>query len=84
MAGHIRHLKIKCPKCHANKEILANEVVEAYTEFRFKDGVCREDLDTANEIGLGIRMEFVCKVCGHTWTGRKGVTVDNYSEIKEE
>lgn len=81
MAGHIRRLTIKCPKCRTNKLIIANEVVEAYTEFRFIDGVCRENFDTANEIGLGIRMEFVCKKCGHTWIGRKGITIDNYTEI---
>lgn len=31
MAGYIRQLSIKCPKCRTNKEIVANEVVEAFT-----------------------------------------------------
>lgn len=81
MAGYIRQLNIKCPKCRTNKEIVANEVVEAFTEFRFKGGKCDEDKDCANEIGLGIRTEFVCKNCGHMWIGRKGATIDNYSEV---
>lgn len=81
MARYIRQLNIKCPKCSTYKEIIANEVIEAFTEFRFKDGKCDESKDCANEFGLGLRTEFVCKNCGHTWTGRKGATIDNYSDV---
>lgn len=81
--SHIRKLNIRCPKCRTDKEILANEVIEAFTEFRFKDGKCDEGKDCANEFGLGLRVEFVCKNCGHTWIGRKGASIDSYSEYDD-
>ena len=83
MADHIRRLNIKCPKCHTNKHIVAIETVEAFTEFTFKDGVCDEREDCVNEIGLGINVSFHCWNCDHHWTGRKGVTIDNYSDYEE-
>lgn len=75
-----RILSIKCPKCHTNKMIIASETIEATTDFTFENGICT---DTNNEYGNGIRMSFVCKNCGHRWYGRKGITIDNYTEIKE-
>lgn len=75
----VRILTIKCPKCRKNKNIIASETIEATTEFTFIDGLCT---DTNNEYGNGVRTDFHCKNCGHRWRGRKGVTIDNYSEIK--
>lgn len=75
-----RILSIKCPKCHTNKMIIASETIEATTDFTFENGICT---DTDNEYGNGIRMSFVCKKCGHRWNGRKGITIDDYTEIKE-
>ena len=74
-----RILLIKCPKCRTNKDIVASESIEATTEFTFKDGVC---VDTNNEYGNGISMFFSCRHCGHQWYGRKGITIDNYTEIR--
>ncbi len=74
-----RILLIKCPKCRTNKHIVASESIEATTEFTFKDGVC---VDTNNEYGNGISMFFSCNQCGHKWHGRKGITIDDYTEIK--
>ena len=81
--NYIRKLNIKCPKCRTNKKILAYEAVEAFTEFIFEDGLCDERTDCANEIGLGVNVTFHCLNCDHRWTGRKGVTIDNYSEVEE-
>ena len=75
-----RILSIKCPKCRTNKMIIASETIEATTDFTFENGICT---DTNNEYGEGICTDFYCKNCGHRWRGRKGVTIDNYSEIKE-
>lgn len=77
---YIRKLNIKCPKCRTNKHIIAVETVEACTEYTFKDGICDEFEDTAQDIGLGINMTFHCMNCDHIWTGRKGKTLDNYSD----
>ena len=75
-----RILIIKCPKCHTNKMIIASETIEATTDFTFENGICTY---TNNEYGNGIGMSFVCKNCGHRWHGRKGITIDNYTEIEE-
>jgi hypothetical protein len=72
-----RRLLIKCPKCRKRENIVASETIEATTDFLFQDGIC---VDTNNEYGCGINVTFVCKSCGHRWTGRKGVTIDNYTE----
>lgn len=73
-----RILRIKCPHCRTNKSILAGETIEAITEFTFKDGIC---VDTNNEYGIGVRpVYFKCNNCGHYWAGRKGVSIDSYSE----
>lgn len=76
-----RILTIKCPKCRSNKSIIASETIEATTDFTFENGVC---IYTNNEYGNGIRMNFTCNNCGHRWLGRKGITIDNYTEIKED
>lgn len=81
--SHIRKLNIKCPKCRTNKYILAYEYVEAFTEFLFKDGTCDEIKDCADDFGNGINVYFHCKNCGHHWTGRKGVSIDSYSEYED-
>lgn len=75
-----RILSIKCPKCRTNEMIIASETIEAMTDFTFEKGICT---DTNNEYGTGIRTSFVCKKCGHRWNGRKGITIDNYTEFKE-
>ena len=76
-----RILSIKCPKGHTNKMIIACETIEATTYFTFENGICT---DTNNEYGNGVSMNFVCKKCGHRWSGRKGITIDDYTEIKED
>ena len=48
---------------------------------KVENGVC---VDTNNEFGNGISINFICKNCGHRWYGRRGITIDNYTEIKEE
>ncbi len=73
-------LKINCPKCKSKKEISAYETIEATTEFYFKDGTLEW---TNNEYGNGIRMDFLCHCCGHRWVGRKGITINNYTEKKK-
>ncbi len=75
-----RILTTKCPKCHTNKKIVASETIEATTDFTFENGICT---DTNNEYGNGIGMSFFCGNCGHRWYGRKGITIDSYTEIKE-
>lgn len=79
----IRKLNIKCPKCRTNKSIVAIETVQAFTEFIFKDGICDERTDCANDIGLGVNVTFHCNNCDHRWTGRKGVTIDDYTESED-
>lgn len=74
-----RILSIKCPKCHTKEMIIASETIEATTDFTFENGVCTY---TNNEYGNGIGVSFICKKCGHGWKGRKGITIDNYTEIK--
>ena len=74
-----RIIKIKCPKCRSNKRIIACETIEATTEFTFENGIC---IYTNGEYGNGIRMTFSCKNCGHRWRGRKGITIDDYTEFK--
>ncbi len=70
-------LIIKCPKCRTNKEIIASETIEATTDFTFVNGVLTY---TNNEYGCGVSMSFTCKNCGHHWYGRKGITIDCYTD----
>ena len=75
-----RILSIKCPRCRTNKSIIASETIEATTDFTFENGIC---ISTNNEYGCGVSMSFTCNNCGHRWYGRKGITIDCYSEIKK-
>ena len=75
-----RKLTIKCPKCKSRKEISAYESIEATTEFYFENGILKW---TNNEYGNGIRVDFACHSCHHIWTGKKGITIDNYT-IEDE
>lgn len=70
-------LAVRCPHCGSKKEISAYETIEATTELRFRNGVF---VDSNNEYGCGIRIEFKCWECEHRWTGRKGVTINSYLE----
>ncbi len=67
---------VKCPKCGGRK-IWLIEVIEAASEHFIDNGVWDHSYDN-NEYGNGLRVELRCDVCGHHWTGRKGVTMDAY------
>ena len=56
---------------------MAHEVIEAITELHIVDG---EIVDSNNEYGNGLYVEFKCNCCGHWWTGRKGPTIEAYDE----
>lgn len=70
-------LTIKCPKCKSREKISAIETIEATTEFYFENGILKW---TNNEYGNGVRVDFVCHSCHHIWTGRKGITINCYTE----
>lgn len=67
--------RVTCPKC-GKHDVMATEVIEAFTDLHLVDG---EIVDTNNEYGNGLRIEFKCKSCGHRWTGRKGVSIESYN-----
>lgn len=70
-----KKLNLRCPHCGSKQDISAFETIEATTELRFKDGAF---VDSNNEYGDGIRIEFKCWKCEHRWMGRKGVTILSY------
>ena len=67
---------LKCPKCGC-KTILVEGTIEATSQHIVENGVWLHK-DDNNEYGDGIRIDCICKDCGHCWHGRRGLDFSNY------
>lgn len=67
---------LTCPKCKS-ATILVEETIEATSQHVVENGVWLHKHDN-NEYGNGIRIDCICKQCGHLWRGRRGLNFSNY------
>lgn len=59
---------LRCPACRATSFLLT-ETMEELVHYEIVDGVM-PDAATDHEVGGAIRLDAVCRKCGHAWAPR--------------
>jgi hypothetical protein len=80
MEKNIVKSKVKCPKCKNKKELTLIEVWEGHTiSWEVEDGKFDRN-DGSLEPGDAYKVQGKCNDCGHIWTIRKALQIDDVTE----